>query len=70
MTTPSTDRRFERLLLQFYGPADLADPDAPPRQVVLEPDLCPTCGRERSTHPVTRDPVLGSVSECPGPTPA
>jgi hypothetical protein len=68
MTTASPNRGFERLLLQFYGPADVADPDAPPREVVLAPDICPRCGFDRNTeHVVTRDPVFGSVMRCPVP---
>ena len=60
-------RAFERLLLQFLGPADVLDPDTPPHPFVVREDICAGCGRPRSTHRVTRDPVLGSVSECPGP---
>jgi hypothetical protein len=68
MTTASGNRGFERLLLQFYGPADVADPDAPARTVEVPPDICRTCGRDRNTeHVVTRDPVLGSVMSCPDP---
>jgi hypothetical protein len=57
----------ERLLLSVMGPASVGDPDAPVREVTLPEEICPSCHKPRSTHPVTRDRVLGSVSECPGP---
>jgi hypothetical protein len=55
----------ERLLLTFMGPADVIDEDTPPHRYHLSEDVCPHCGQPRSTHPVTRDPVLGSISTCP-----
>jgi hypothetical protein len=67
-TTPSpTPSGLERLLLQIWGPADVGDPTAPAHAFERRPDPCPLCGHDRSTHPVTRDPELGSVSQCPGP---
>lgn len=57
---------IERVLLNLMGPASIGDLDAPVREVDLPPEICPACDRPRSSHPVTRDPLLGSVSECPG----
>lgn len=64
--TKDTPSRFERLLLSVLGPPSVGDPDAPARVVELWDDVCPSCDKARSTHPVTRDPELGSVSVCPG----
>jgi len=61
-----TPSRFTRLLLSVFGPPSVGDPSAPVRAVELWDDLCPTCDKPRSTHPVRRDPDLGSVSLCPG----
>jgi hypothetical protein len=55
----------ERVLLTIMGPADVLDPDTPPHPYTLAEDICVHCGQPRRTHPVTRDPKLGSISTCP-----
>lgn len=55
----------ERVLLTFMGPADVIDEDAPPHPYPPDEDVCVHCGQLRRTHPVTRDPELGSISTCP-----
>ena len=55
----------ERVLMNFMGPADVGDPDAPSHPVFNEDDICSHCGQPRSEHPITRDPELGSITHCP-----
>lgn len=55
----------ERVLLTFMGPADLIDEDTPPHPYEHHEDICIHCGQPRSSHPITRDPELGSISTCP-----
>ena len=55
----------ERLLLTLMGPADVLDLEAPSHPFQMNEDICVHCGQPRRTHPVTRDPELGSVSTCP-----
>ena len=57
--------RWDRFLFRIMGPPDVGDLNAPPREVPVRVDICPTCGQSRDTHEVVRTGRL-TYTQCPG----
>ena len=58
-------RQIDRLLLMFYGPADLEDRNTPaPAPADVQ---CPDCGRPMSEHTYIRAAQNRRRVQCPAP---